>query len=213
LSELAQALALARRCRLCADDLPLGPRPILQIGSRARLLIVSQAPGRRAHLSGVPFDDRSGDTLRGWLGLERADFYDPERVAILPVGLCYPGRGAGGDLPPRRVCAPLWHERLVALMPELSLILPIGRHAQEWVLGARRRASLTETVRAFTDYLPAQCPLPHPSPRNGPWLRRHPWFEREVLPVLQRQVQSCLGRPMIEGSVGPAEIRAQSPSV
>jgi uracil-DNA glycosylase len=192
LSELARDLAAVRSCRLCADDLPLGPRPIFQIGSRARLLVVSQAPGRRAHRSGVPFDDRSGDTLRGWLGLERADFYDPERVAILPVGLCYPGRGAGGDLPPRRVCAPIWHERLVRLMPELSLILPIGRHAQEWVLGGRRRASLTETVRAFTDYLPAQCPLPHPSPRNGPWLRRHPWFEREVLPLLQRQVRRAL---------------------
>jgi uracil-DNA glycosylase len=192
LSELADALALVRGCRLCTDDLPLGPRPILQIGNRARLLIVSQAPGRLAHLSGIPFSDRSGDTLRSWLGLDRDAFYDPEQVAILPIGLCYPGRGPGGDLPPRLVCAPTWHQRLLALMPELSLTLPIGTHAQAWVLGARRRASLAETVRAFRDYLPAHCPLPHPSPRNGRWLRRHPWFEREVLPVLRRQIRDVL---------------------
>jgi uracil-DNA glycosylase len=192
LSELARALALARACRLCAGDLPLGPRPILQIGSQARVLIVSQAPGRRAHLSGIPFDDRSGNTLRSWLGLDRADFYDPERVAILPIGLCYPGRGCGGDLPPRPACAPLWHERLLGFMPELYLILPIGRHAQAWVLGSRRKANLTETVRSFRDYLPGHFPLPHPSPRNGPWLGRHPWFEQEVLPVLRQQVHRAL---------------------
>jgi uracil-DNA glycosylase len=192
LSELARALALARACRLCAADLPLGPRPILQIGRRARVLIVSQAPGRCAHLSGIPFDDRSGDTLRSWLGLGRGSFYDPDRVAILPIGLCYPGRGRGGDLPPRPECAPLWHERLLGLMPELCLVLPIGRHAQARVLGTRRRASLTETVRAFRDYLPDHCPLPHPSPRNGAWLGRHPWFEDEVLPVLRRQVRGAL---------------------
>jgi uracil-DNA glycosylase len=194
-SELAHTLALARECRLCSAELPLGPRPILQIGSRARVLIVSQAPGRRAHLSGIPFDDRSGHTLRSWLGLERVAFYDPDRIAILPIGLCYPGRGPGGDLPPRPACAPLWHDRLLRLMPELRLVVPIGRHAQARVLGSRRRASLTETVRAFRDYLPGHCPLPHPSPRNGPWLRRHPWFEKEVLPVLRRHVRDALSDP------------------
>lgn len=167
----------------------MGARPILQIGRRARLLIVSQAPGRRAHLSGVPFDDRAGENLRAWLGLERVRFYDPDRVAILPIGFCYPGRGRSGDLPPRPECAPLWHERLLALMPELRLILPLGRHAHARILGARRKSSLSETVRAFRDYLPGHCPLPHPSPRNGPWLQRHPWFEQDVLPALREQVR------------------------
>lgn len=192
MSELTRALAEVRACQVCAHALPLGAKPILQVGRGARLLIVSQAPGRRAHLSGVPFGDRAGDNLRAWLGLERTRFYDPDRVAILPIGFCYPGRGRSGDLPPRPECAPLWHERLLALMPGLRLILPLGRHAHARILGARQKSSLTETVRAFRDYLPERCPLPHPSPRNGPWLKRHPWFEREVLPELRAQVQGVL---------------------
>jgi uracil-DNA glycosylase len=186
---LERLLAEVHACRLCAAHLPLGPRPIVQIGRGARLLIASQAPGRRAHLSGVPFDDRSGEVLRGWLGLDRASFYDPERVAILPTGFCYPGRGPGGDLPPRPECAPRWHAGLLAAMPELRLTLLIGRHAQAHHLGARARPTLTATVRAFADYLPAIFPLPHPSPRNGPWLLANPWFATEVLPALRREVQ------------------------
>jgi uracil-DNA glycosylase len=172
--------------------LPLGPRPILQIGARARILIASQAPGRRAHQSGVPFADRAGDTLCCWLGLDRAIFHDPEVVAILPIGLCYPGRGAGGDRPPRPECAPRWHERLRAVMPAVSLTLVLGRHAQAHYLGARCRPTLSATVAAFRGYLPGCFPLPHPSPRNTPWLVRHPWFERDVLPALRAEVARAL---------------------
>ena len=180
-------------CRICAAQLPLGPNPILQIGPSARILIASQAPGRRAHLSRVPFDDRAGDTLRCWLGLDRATFYDPEVVAILPIGLCYPGRGRSGDLPPRPQCAPRWHAGLRALMPEVRLTLLLGRHAQAHHLEARRKPTLTETVRAFQAYLPEHFPLPHPSPRNGPWLLRHRWFECDVLPTLRAEVVRAQG--------------------
>lgn len=191
--DVAALRAEVRACRLCAAHLPLGPRPIVQIGRNARLLIASQAPGRRAHRTGLPFDDRSGDVLRAWLGLDRAVFYDPERVAILPTGFCYPGRGPGGDLPPRPECAPNWHPRLLAAMPGIRLTLVIGRHAQLHHLGPRVRATLTATVRAFEDYLPNVFPLPHPSPRNGPWLLANPWFEREVLPALRAEVRRALG--------------------
>lgn len=179
-------------CRMCGADLPLGPRPIVQIGAKSRVLIASQAPGRRAHLSGVPFDDRSGDVLRGWLGLDRTTFYDPERIAILPTGFCYPGRAPGGDLPPRPECAPRWHAPLLAAMPALRLTLVIGRHAQAHHLGPRAKATLTATVRAFADYLPGVFPLPHPSPRNEPWLLANPWFVRDVLPVLREEVARAL---------------------
>ena len=185
-------MAEACSCTLCAAHLPLGPRPILQIGRRARILIASQAPGRRAHESGVPFADPAGDTLRGWLGLDPATFYDPEILGILPIGLCYPGRGGGGDLPPRPECAPRWQGRLRAVMPAVRLTLVLGRHAQAHHLGARCKPSLGETVRAFGEYLPDYFPLPHPSPRNGPWLMRHPWFERDVLPPLRAEVARAL---------------------
>jgi uracil-DNA glycosylase len=185
-------VAEVRRCRICAAHLPLGPKPIIQIGARARILIASQAPGRRAHETGVPFADRAGDTLRHWLGLDRATFYDPEVVAILPIGLCYPGRGPGGDLPPRPECSPCWHERLRAVMPAIRLTLLVGRHAQAHHLAARCRPTLGATVGAFRAYLPDHFPLPHPSPRNGPWLLRHPWFERDVLPALRAEVGRAL---------------------
>jgi uracil-DNA glycosylase len=166
----------------------MAPKPIVQIGRRARILIASQAPGRRAHETGVPFADRAGDTLRGWLGLERDTFYDAAVVAILPIGLCYPGRGPGGDLPPRPECAPRWQERLRALMPDVRLTLVLGRHAQAHHLRARCRSTLSETVGGFRAYLPDYFPLPHPSPRNTPWLLRHSWFERDVLPALRAEV-------------------------
>jgi uracil-DNA glycosylase len=191
-AELEELLAEVAACVVCAPHLPLGPRPILQIGAGARLLIAGQAPGRIVHQRGVPFDDRAGDALRAWLGLDRATFYDPERVAILPIGLCYPGRGRGGDLPPRPECAPLWQARLRAQMPALRLTVLLGRHAQRHHLGARSKASLTETVRAFRDYLPAHFPLPHPSSRNRPWLQRHPWFEQEVLAALRAEARRAL---------------------
>ena len=190
--ELARLLAEVAACTVCTPHLPLGPRPILQVGARARLLIAGQAPGRRVHERGIPFDDRTGDALRAWLGIDRATFYDPERVAILSIGFCYPGRGQGGDLPPRPECAPLWQARLLARMPAVGLTLLLGRHAQRHHLGARCRPSLTDTVRAFRDYLPTHFPLPHPSPRNRPWFQRHPWFEQQVLPALRVEVHSVL---------------------
>jgi uracil-DNA glycosylase len=191
--ELGGLLREVAACRACAVHLPLGPRPILQIGAGARLLIASQAPGRVAHGSGIPFADRTGDALRLWLGLERSVFYDPGQVAILPLGLCYPGRGAGGDLPPRPECAPLWQRRLRSRMPAVRLTLLVGRHAQRHHLGERRGASLTAAVQAFRDYLPEHFPLPHPSPRNGPWFQRNPWFAAEVLPALRVEVRRALG--------------------
>lgn len=180
-----------RACTLCSEFLPEGPRPILQLHPEARLLIASQAPGRRAHASGIPFDDASGDRLRDWLGLPREVFYDARRVAILPMGFCYPGKGRGGDLPPRRECAATWRAPLLALLPRLELTLVIGQYAQAWHLPGRR-ASLTETVRDFAAQDPAHWPLPHPSPLNNLWLRRNPWFEAEVLPLLRARVRALL---------------------
>ncbi len=158
----------------------------------ARLLIVGQAPGRRVHETGIPWNDPSGDLLRTWLQLTREQFYDASRVAIVPMGFCYPGKGAHGDLPPRRECAPLWHARLLAFMPELRLTLLIGRHAQAYYLKGTSRSTLADTVAAYADYLPRFLPLPHPSPRNRFWLRQHPWFEAEVVPALRQQVTLAL---------------------
>ncbi|MBX3606667.1 MAG: uracil-DNA glycosylase family protein [Piscinibacter sp.] len=189
---LPALLAEVRACTRCAAVLPLGPRPVLQADRRARLLIAGQAPGRRVHASGVPFDDASGDRLRAWLGVDRDTFYDPSRVAILPMGLCYPGRGSSGDLPPRPECAPAWRAPLLAALPALRLTLVIGAYAQAWHLGAGARAGVTETVRAWRDAGPALLPLPHPSPRNQAWLKHHPWFERELLPDLRERVRAAL---------------------
>ncbi|HEX4869866.1 MAG TPA: uracil-DNA glycosylase family protein [Moraxellaceae bacterium] len=180
-----------RACTLCSDQLPLGPRPILQLHPEARLLIASQAPGRHAHASGIPFDDASGERLRDWLGLDKTAFYDARRVAIVPMGLCYPGKGKGGDLPPRRECAAAWRERLLAELPRVELVLAIGQYAQAWHL-PQRRATLTDTVRAWRDYGPGLLPLPHPSPLNNLWLSRNPWFAEEVLPALRARVAALL---------------------
>ncbi|WGF89136.1 uracil-DNA glycosylase family protein [Marinivivus vitaminiproducens] len=194
-SEAAAPADAARACRLCADRLPHAPRPILRVDPRARILIASQAPGRAAHLAGIPWADRAGALFRGWLGVDRATFDDPAAFAIVPVSLCYPGRGRSGDLPPLAPCAPRWHPVLLPLLTELRLTLVIGAHAHRRHLGAARRASLTETVRAYRAYLPDRFPLPHPSPRNTPWLRRHPWFEADVLPALRREVARALEAP------------------
>lgn len=189
---LEALLAEVRACRLCEPHLPLGPKPILRAGPEARLLIVGQAPGTRVHETGIPWNDPSGDRLRAWLGLDRDTFYDETRIAIIPTGLCYPGRKGSGDAPPRPECAPAWHPRLLALLPRIELILLVGQYAQSWYLGSRRHRTLAGTVRAFAEYGPRYLPLPHPSPRNQLWLRRHPWFEREVLPVLRARVQALL---------------------
>lgn len=179
----------ARACTRCTD-LPLGARPILQASARARLVIASQAPGSVAHASGVPFQDASGARLRDWLGLDTATFYDPRLVAILPMGLCYPGRHpSGGDLPPRPECAPAWRPRLLARMPRVQLILLVGGYAQADALGPGR---MTDRVRAYRAQLPRYFPLPHPSWRTGVWERRNPWFAAEVLPALKWEVRRAL---------------------
>ncbi|MSP87860.1 MAG: uracil-DNA glycosylase family protein [Alphaproteobacteria bacterium] len=187
-------LAEARACRLCVDHLPLGPRPVLRASVTARLLIVGQAPGTRVHATGIPFNDPSGDRLRDWLGIGPDIFYDESRVAIMPSGFCYPGRGRGGDLPPRPECAPTWHPRLLPLMPEVKLTVLIGAYAQAYYLGDRQAATLTETVQRWRDYLPDFLPTPHPSPRNllWLWLRRRPWFEVDIVPELRRRVRKLL---------------------
>jgi uracil-DNA glycosylase len=190
---LAAVLAEARACRVCAAHLPLGPRPVLRASATARLLIIGQAPGTRVHASGIPWDDPSGDRLRQWLELDRADFYDESRVAIIPMGLCYPGRGRGGDLPPRPECAPLWFPRLLPLLPAVRLTLLVGAYAQRWHLGDRCWPTLGETVAHWADYGPRWFPLPHPSPRNTRWLADRPWFGEVVVPALRRAVAEALG--------------------
>ena len=191
--EIKAVLAAARACRVCAAHLPLGPRPVLRAAVTARLLIIGQAPGTRVHASGIPWNDPSGDRLRDWLGLDRETFYDERRIAIVPMGFCYPGRDArGGDLPPRPECAPLWHPPLRAALAGVELTLLIGQYAQAHYLGRDRRRSLTETVRAWADYGPAFLPLPHPSWRNTAWLKNNPWFAAELLPHLRAQVRRLI---------------------
>ncbi len=191
--DLEAVIAAARACRVCAAHLPLGPRPVLRAKASARLLIVGQAPGTRVHETGIPWNDASGDRLRDWLALDREAFYDEARIAIVPMGFCYPGRDArGGDNPPRPECAPLWHPPLIANLPNVGLTLLVGRYAQGHYLGARRRGNLTETVRAWADYAPRFVPLPHPSWRNTAWLRRNPWFEKDLLPALRARVHILL---------------------
>jgi uracil-DNA glycosylase len=180
----------ARACRVCAPHLPLGPKPVFLVGAGAHLMIVGQAPGRRVHQTGIPWNDPSGDLLRAWLRMDLAQFYDTRRIAILPTGLCYPGSGKRGDLPPRPECAPLWHPRFRAALPGIRLTLLVGMHAQAYYLGKRRKKTMAQTVRAFRDYLPEFFPLPHPSPRNRLWMRKHPWFVKEVVPALQRRVRA-----------------------
>ncbi len=188
LRPLPELLAEIRACRACAHALPLGPRPVLQASATARLLIVGQAPGAKVHASGIPWDDASGERLRAWLGVDSKTFYDAAQVALVPMGFCYPGRGSGGDNPPRPECAPLWHEELVGQLGHVSLTLLVGQYAQRYFLGDRRKTSLTETVAAWREYAPDFVPLPHPSPRNQAWFKRHPWFGHEVVPALQERV-------------------------
>ena len=184
---LDELLEEVRACTICEAELPLGPRPVVQLTARSRILIAGQAPGSRVHASGVPFDDPSGDRLRDWLGLERAEFYDPDLVAILPMGFCYPGTGRSGDLPPRRECAPAWRTRLLERLPNLQLTLIIGRYAQAWHLPTASR-KVTEVVAAWRSTWPKCLPLPHPSPRNNRWLKENAWFESTVIPVLRARV-------------------------
>ena len=192
MSELPILLEEIRQCRECEQHLPLGPRPVLQVSADARILIIGQAPGRRVHDSGVPWEDASGDRLRTWMGIERSQFYDASLVALVPMGFCYPGTGDSGDLPPRKECAELWHESLLAHLSKIRLTLLIGNYALKHRLPDAKGVSLTTTVQSWQDYAPAIFPLPHPSPRNNRWLKKNPWFDEELLPVLQSETKSIL---------------------
>ena len=188
---LATLTAQIRACTVCAAHLPLGPRPVLRTSTTARILVAGQAPGTKVHASGIPWDDRSGERLRAWLGLDAATFYDESRVAIVPMGFCYPGKAGSGDAPPRPECAKTWHPRLIPLMPNIALTLAIGRYAQAYFLGRAAASDLTATVRDAVPDAPI-APLPHPSPRNVAWFLRNPWFEAERVPALRARVASLL---------------------
>lgn len=184
---LRTLLPQVRACRICEHALPHGPRPVVQISRTAVILIAGQAPGRRVHETGIPFDDPSGERLRQWLGIGRDTFYDAGKIALLPMGFCYPGTGRNGDLPPRAECAPAWRAALLANLPKLQLTIVIGQYAQAYHL-KNARQSVTDAVRAWKSYWPGQIPLPHPSPRNQMWVKKNPWFTHEVLPALKQRV-------------------------
>lgn len=191
-NELETLLRQVRACRACEGKIPFAPRPVLRASATARLLIVGQAPGTRVHATGIPWNDPSGDRLRMWLGLDRETFYDESRVAIVPMGFCYPGKGASGDLPPRPECAALWRAPVLAHLTQVQTTLLMGSYAQAWHLGRERESSLQKTVMAWRRWYPRFIPLPHPSPRNTRWLQQNPWFEAEVLPVVKQRVFEVL---------------------
>ena len=190
---LETLLKQVRTCRVCEPELPLGARPVLRAAETARILVIGQAPGTRVHQTGVPWNDASGIRLRQWMGIGEPEFYDQERIAIIPMGFCYPGKGKSGDLPPRKECAVLWHQKLLDHLPQLELTLLIGQYAQNYYLDKRHK-TLTERVNAWREYLPQYFPLPHPSPRNNLWLGRNPWFEKEVVVSLRKIVSKLLSR-------------------
>ena len=191
---LDDLLAAVRSCRPCEAHLPLGPRPVLQAGAAATILIVGQAPGARVHASGIPWADRSGERLRSWMGIDTDRFYDRQRVAIVPMGLCFPGRATSGDRPPRRECAPLWLARLLAQLPRIELTLLVGHYAQAHFLRCAGHSSVTTTMHHWRDHLPRVIPLPHPSPRNIAWFKANPWFDHELVPVLRQRIRDLLAR-------------------
>ncbi len=191
MTSLDSLLAEVRACTICAPHLPHGVRPVLQIHPQARVLVAGQAPGRKVHESGVPFDDASGDRLREWMGVTREVFYDAKQIAIVPMGFCYPGTGKSGDLRPRPECAPAWHNQLLGHLHHLEVTLAVGQYAQAYHM-KEERSSLTERVRDWQSYWPRMIPLPHPSPRNNIWLGRNPWFEKDLLPMLRRRVSDAL---------------------
>lgn len=192
MTELDNLLREVRNCTVCAQHLPLGPKPVLRASATAKILLIGQAPGTRVHASGVPWDDASGVRLREWMGIDEATFYDENKIAIVPMGFCYPGKGKSGDLPPRKECAPAWHKPLLQQLPKASLTILIGQYAQAYYLGTKRKATLTDTVRAFEEYMPTYIPTVHPSPRNVFWLQKNRWFQDDLLPILRDRVHSLL---------------------
>lgn len=181
-----------RKCQVCTEHLPLGPKPIVTGSAQSKIVIIGQAPGKTVHDTGIPWNDKSGDNLRKWLGVDRDIFYDEACFSLMPMGFCYPGKGKSGDLPPRPECAPLWHGPLLGHMKAVQLILLVGNYAQQFYLGKSRGTTLTATVRQFENYLPRYFPLPHPSPRNNIWQAKNPWFGEEVLPRLKEEIGKML---------------------
>jgi uracil-DNA glycosylase len=190
---MQKLLTQIRNCRECEKYLVLGPNPIISASSKSRIIIIGQAPGRIVHNTRIPWNDKSGDNLRNWLGIDKSVFYDPKLIALMPMGFCYPGTGNSGDLPPRPECAPLWHSKVLSKMPAAKLILLVGQYAQKYYLQGKEKNSLTESVKNFREYLPAYFLLPHPSPRNNIWQAKNKWFGLKVLPELKSQVQHILG--------------------
>lgn len=191
-NQLPVLLKEVKGCTVCKAHLPLGPRPILSAHRSARIVVIGQAPGKRVHESGVPWDDLSGNRLREWMGISEREFYDKTKIALVPMGFCYPGTGKSGDLPPRKECAELWHETLLMSMPKVELTLLLGQYAHAYYLGDQRKDSLTETVKTWKEYLPEYLPLPHPSPRNNIWLKKNPWFAKSLIPGLRSRVSEIL---------------------
>ncbi len=181
-----------RGCTFCKAHLPLGPRPILSVHPKSKIIIIGQAPGAKVHASGIPWDDASGNELRRWLGVSEEEFYDPKNFALMPMGFCYPGKGTSGDMPPRPECSPKWHNLLLKQMKEVGLTLLIGQYSQKLYLGNRMRSTLTDNVKGFKEFLPDYLPLVHPSPRNKIWQKKNPWFELEVVPYLRKIVQKTI---------------------
>lgn len=187
----AALLKEIRACTVCAKALKAGPRPVVQFGPKSRIIVIGQAPGARVHESGVAWQDDSGKRLREWTGLSDAEFYDPAKVALVPMGFCYPGTGTSGDLPPRPECAPLWHDKVLAILKDVHLTLLVGSYAQAHYLPGKQ--SMTDAVKGFRGHGDGIFPLPHPSWRSGIWMKRNPWFERDVLPALRKSVRKALG--------------------
>ncbi|EPQ9971562.1 uracil-DNA glycosylase family protein [Vibrio vulnificus] len=194
---LEPLLTQIRACQVCASALPLGANPVTQAHSEAKILIIGQAPGTKVHHTSIPWNDASGNRLRAWLDIEKQTFYDPKQIAIMPMGFCYPGQGQSGDLPPRKECAPLWHEALLKHLPNIELTLLIGQYAQNRYLSNKPK-TVTETVQNWQAWLPDYLPLPHPSPRNTLWLRKNPWFEEQTVPYLRQQVHQRLSLSKVE---------------
>lgn len=186
-----EVLRQIRQCKVCEASLPLGANPVIRAHQDARIMVIGQAPGMRVHQTSIPWNDPSGDRLRHWMGLTREQFYNERDIAIMPMGLCYPGKGRSGDLPPRKECAPLWHERVMALLPNIQMTLLVGQYAQNYYLRDKPK-TLTETVKRWQQWAPQWLPLPHPSPRNTFWLKNNPWFETDVVTYLKQEVNRLL---------------------
>ncbi len=181
-------------CNLCENHLSAGANPVMTAGSKSKIIVVGQAPGRLVHETGIPWNDKSGDNLRSWMGIDKAVFYNTDLISLVPMGFCYPGTGKNGDLAPRKECAPLWHQQLIQQMPKVELVILAGQYAQKYYLGKKAKANLTATVQNFEDYLPNYFPLPHPSPRNNIWQAKNRWFRSDVLPILTEEISRIIKR-------------------